>query len=130
LFVNGASFLKILKKAQEWVIQIAEKTVKYERTGYEDNNQAGTKNYKDNSQHPIFLSHFKQQYIRVHYIQTWAAIPRTPREYVHPGIVPGLDWASYQFSSIVYLPCLSWPTQQLVICPSDSYFTPAPSLNN
>jgi hypothetical protein len=53
-----------------------------------------------------------------------------PHEYVHLGLVLGLGRALCLLTPILYLPCLSWPTQQLVICPNDSYFTRSPSLNN
>ncbi len=52
-----------------------------------------------------------------------------PRQYVHCGLVLGLDWVSCQPPSILYLLCLSSPTQQLVVCSNDSYFTRVPSLN-
>jgi hypothetical protein len=41
-----------------------------------------------------------------------------PWEYIHSGLVLGLDKALCQLSSILYPPCFSWPTQQLVICPT------------
>ncbi len=55
--------------------------------------------------------------------------PEAPREYIHSGLVLGLDWAFCQLCSIMYLPCLFEPTQQIVICPHDSHFTHVPSLN-
>ncbi len=59
--------------------------------------------------------------VHVHSIHTWAAIPCiTSKNMSILASVLGLDWAPHQLSSILYLLCLSQPTQQLVIFPNDS----------
>jgi hypothetical protein len=73
----------------------------------------------------LFFSYELQHHAYVHtflYILERLSLA-APRECVHSGLVLGLDGALPQLSSIFYLPCLSWPTQQLVICPNDSYLT-------
>ncbi len=76
----------------------------------------------------FFSNESQHNNLYIHFIHTWAAIPCTTSRYVHPGLVLGLDWALPQLTPILYPPCLSWPTQQLVICPNDFYFTLHPPL--
>jgi hypothetical protein len=79
---------------------------------------------------PIFSSHTNYNIILMYilFILQWLSLGAS-REYVHSGLVLGLDWALCHLSSILYPPCLSWPTHQLAVCSNDSYFTCAPSLN-
>jgi hypothetical protein len=73
----------------------------------------------------LFLSSEQQYYIYIHLYILEQLLLEAPREYIHSGLIFGLDWALCAISSILCLPYLSWPTQQLV---TDSYFTRSPSL--
>ncbi len=69
---------------------------------------------------PISFSYYIIiHYIYIHFILLEQLSLEAPCEYVHSGLVLGLDWAPCQLSSVLYLPYLSWPTQQLVIHPND-----------
>jgi hypothetical protein len=107
---SGAKIELCTLQIEQWTTII----LAMERT----NNKTGTMNHTGNI--PIFLS-MNCNIILMYtlYILEWLFLA-APRECVHFGLVLGLDWAPCQSTSILYLPCLLWPTQQLVVCPNDS----------
>jgi hypothetical protein len=51
-----------------------------------------------------------------------------PCEYVHPGLVSGLDWALHQLTPILHPYCLSWPPSSLLFVPTIHISHKYPSL--
>jgi hypothetical protein len=66
----------------------------------------------------LLLNESQHHNLYLHFIHTWVAIPCSTLQ-----ICPSWPRPQVELSTpLLYPSCLSWLTQQLVICPNDSYF--------